>query len=298
MNILEYENYREEKSHARDNFPYNTYLCTIPLDFDQVPEHWHREAELIYIKKGRGIVSVDFEDHALSAPALILILPGQLHGIRQLEEEEMEYENIIFDPDMLRPRHPDTTDADFISPLLQGQVTVPTVFTPVYPYYGDVTAPIDACDRISGLRPQGWELYIKSQLYLFLFILNNRCRSHQQHAADKRKRLDRIRLIIKYIENHYMEPISIAEIAGAAGFSESHFMRYFKENLGSTFVEYLRDYRLTMAARLLKGSEDAILQIALETGFENLSYFNRSFRRKYQMTPRQYRTGGANPAQT
>lgn len=54
MNLQEFQNYRENKIHTEDNFPYNTYLCSIPLDFPCVPMHWHDEIELIVIKKGRG----------------------------------------------------------------------------------------------------------------------------------------------------------------------------------------------------------------------------------------------------
>ena len=67
-------------------------------------------------------------------------------------------------------------------------------------------------------------------------------------------------------------------------------MRYFKETMGTSFVDYLRDYRLTMASRLLTTSDSAILDIASETGFDNLSYFNRVFKKKYGMTPRQFRS--------
>ncbi len=51
MNILEYENYQEKKSHGSESFPYITYPCSIPLDFERVPAHWHDETEIIYIKK-------------------------------------------------------------------------------------------------------------------------------------------------------------------------------------------------------------------------------------------------------
>ena len=55
MNILEYENYHEDKTHVELTFPYNTYLCSIPLDFSGVPLHWHDDMELIYIKKAAVI---------------------------------------------------------------------------------------------------------------------------------------------------------------------------------------------------------------------------------------------------
>ena len=63
MNILEYENYQEKISHGNPLFPYITYLCSIPLDFSYVPIHWHDEMELIYIKKGHGIITVDFTQY-------------------------------------------------------------------------------------------------------------------------------------------------------------------------------------------------------------------------------------------
>ena len=59
MNRIQYETYHENKAHTLPDFPYNTYLCSIPLDFTEVPTHWHREAELIVIQKGRGVIDVD-----------------------------------------------------------------------------------------------------------------------------------------------------------------------------------------------------------------------------------------------
>ena len=83
MNISEYQNYHETKSHTSSEFPYNTYLCSIPLDFALVPLHWHSELELIVIKKGRGIVSVDLERRPVCAGDIVFIRPGQLHSIEQ-----------------------------------------------------------------------------------------------------------------------------------------------------------------------------------------------------------------------
>ena len=120
-------------------------------------------------------------------------------------------------------------------------------------------------------------------------MLSSRCHDANRTKNSNRKTLDKMKIILKYIENHYMDKITIAEIASEVQFSESHFMRYFKETMGTTFTDYLKDYRLTMAARLLTTSDSTVLAIAEETGFENLSYFNRSFKKKYALTPRQFR---------
>ncbi len=290
MNILEYENYHENKKNVELDFPYNTYPCTIPLDFDRVPPHWHDEMEIIYIKKGHGYVTVDFNQYKVSGSTIVLIWPGQLHSIDQYDDLSMEYENIIFDAGMLLPKKEDTSSDGFLRPFLAGKISVPTVFTSVSDCYKEISGCIDACDEICKTKPEGYELYIKSKLFEFFFILYSRCRNAS--PVRRQKSLDKMKDILKYIENNYMNKITIADIADVAEFSESHFMRYFKETMGTSFIDYLKDYRLTMAARLLLVSESSILSISEEVGFDNLSYFNRAFKTQYGMTPSQYRKHG------
>lgn len=287
MNILEYENYHENAQNVDLDFPYNTYPCTIPLDFDRVPSHWHDEMEIIYVKKGHGYVTVDFTQYKVSGSTIVLIWPGQLHSIDQYDDLSMEYENIIFDAGMLLPKKEDTSSGRFLRPFLAGKIPVPTIITSVSDYYMKVSECIDACDEICKTKPEGYELYIKSKLYEFFFVLYNRCRNTS--PVRRQKSLDKTKDILKYIENNYMHKITVADAAEVAKFSESHFMRYFKETMGSSFIDYLKDYRLTMAARLLLVSESSILSVSEEVGFDNLSYFNRAFKAKYGMTPSHYR---------
>lgn len=287
MNVLEYENYQEKKTHVDVAFPYNTYICSIPLDFHAVPLHWHDDMEIIYIKKGHGYVTVDFMKYKVSGGTIVLILPGQLHSIEQFDDLSMEYENIIFNVNMLLPRTEDTSSSGFLRPLFNGQLSVPSVYSVVSEHYSALSACIDACDEICKTKPLGYELYLKGKLYEFFYILSNRCQNEKNPRTAKS--LDKLRVVLKLVENSYMHKITIAEVADRIDFSESHFMRYFKENMGTSFIEYLRDYRLTMAARLLLVSDNTILTISEEVGFENLSYFNRAFKKKYGVTPREYR---------
>lgn len=123
MNILEYENYQEKKSHGDVAFPYTTYPCSIPLDFASVPVHWHDEMEIIYIKKGRGLITVDLKQYVVSAGSILFIIPGQLHSIEQYELESMEYENIIFKLDILISKQTDACSSDYF-PAAFGWQTV------------------------------------------------------------------------------------------------------------------------------------------------------------------------------
>lgn len=287
MNILEYENTQEIKSHGLANFPFNIYLCSIPLDFPLVPAHWHNDMEIIYIKKGIGKISVDLTPFTVKEGDIIIVPPGQLHSIEQFEEHSMEYENIIFQLNMLMAVQGDTCTENFFQPLLQRQIGILNHYTPELSVYPVLSGCLDNIDNICKTFTPGYEFAIKGQLFTLFYTLVSFIRkplpSHQN------KSLDRLKDILKYVETNYSDKISIEDAADICGFSRSHFMKFFKNNMAVSFTDYLNDYRLTMAARLLVSSSDTIVNVAAETGFDNLSYFNRLFKRKYECTPTAFR---------
>ncbi len=288
MNILEYENTQELKSHGQGSFPFNIYLCSIPLDFTEVPLHWHNDMEIIYIKKGRGRIAVNLAPFQAAAGDIVIVPPGQLHSIEQLEHDSMEYENIIFQLSMLIAAQNDHCSEQFLQPLIQGQLLFPNYFSPDSPLYPALSSCLDAIDEICKTFPKGYQLAVKGQLFLFFYALVSS--GELPLPLRNNKSLDRLKEILKYVETRYCEKISISEAAGICGFSESHFMKFFRSNMGISFTAYLNDYRLTMAARMLLSSSDSIAAIAGETGFDNLSYFNRLFKKKYGCTPFHFRS--------
>lgn len=288
MNILEYENTQEIKAHGHDNFPFNIYLCSIPLDFAVVPTHWHNDMEIIYIKKGMGRIAVDLEPYIVHQGDIVVVPPGQLHSIEQLEDSSMEYENIIFQLSMLMATHGDTCTEKFFQPLLQRKILFPNLYTGSSPIYPALSGCLNEMDEICKTFGPGYQLAIKGQLFSFFYAMVSSIQAPVSRRQNKS--LDRLKDILKYVETSYGEKISIQDAAKICGFSESHFMKFFKSNMSVSFIDYLNDYRLTMAARLLVSSSDSIVNIAAETGFDNLSYFNRLFKRKYGCTPTVFRS--------
>ena len=287
MNTLTYENLHETKKHVSIQFPYNTYLCSIPLDFTQVPLHWHNDVEIIVIKKGCGIISVDTKPRVVKAGDIVLVRPGQLHSISQHGKDCMEYENILFQTSLLYSADSDPRTVGYFQPYFSLEYELPWLFDDTCFFHEELSSCIDAIDDLCSKRPDYYELSVKGHLFHFFYLLFSSQGTPVTFNRDKS--LDKVKQIVSYIESHYTEPITIQSTADYLGFSESHFMRYFKETMGTSFVDYLRDYRLTIASRLLTTSDSSILDIAAESGFENLSYFNRVFKQKYSMTPRQFR---------
>jgi AraC-like DNA-binding protein/mannose-6-phosphate isomerase-like protein (cupin superfamily) len=287
MNIPEYEIYHETKKHSESIFPYNTYLCSIPLDFYEVPNHWHNEMEIIYIKKGKGTVSIDMHSHYVEAGDIIIVIPGQLHSISQLDKYSMEYENIIFSTDMLISKISDTLETDFFIPLLAGNIAIKNLITADDDIYNELALCLNKADNICRTFPKGYKLALKACLYEFFFVIYTN--SEEISETKSNKNVDRIKTILNYLEANYRHDISIEEIADVCGFSSSHFMKFFKKNMGDSFINYLNDYRLSMAARTLLSSDDNIIDIAADCGYDNLSYFNRIFKKKYGVTPSTYR---------
>lgn len=104
-------------------------------------------------------------------------------------------------------------------------------------------------------------------------------------AADTR-RIDRV---CRHVMQHLAEPLTLADVAAVAGLAPESFSRFFRRMTGRTFVGWLHEVRIGHACRLLSTTDRPVVEIALASGFGNLSNFNRVFRRLRQCTPRQLR---------
>jgi len=94
---------------------------------------------------------------------------------------------------------------------------------------------------------------------------------------------------IHYIDKYYWRKISIRELAGSCDMSEQSFSRKFKREKGVTVREYIKYYRISIAAQLLIDKKFSIQQIAYKTGFDDASHFNRIFKSIESVTPTEYR---------
>lgn len=113
---------------------------------------------------------------------------------------------------------------------------------------------------------------------------------HEEAVINKysKKQQDRLRKVYAYIDEYYQQKIEVAQIAALCNLGKEAFCRYFKSATGSTFVNFLNQYRVSQAKRLLLMG-NTITETCYGCGFESLSYFNRTFKRVARENPSDFR---------
>ena len=101
-----------------------------------------------------------------------------------------------------------------------------------------------------------------------------------------------IQKCISYINEHYNEDINLETVANIVHLNPSYFSSIFKKEVGVSFSNYLNKIRKEQSKLLLKNTDSSIVEIALEVGFEDQSYFSKVFKNLTKMTPKQYRQNG------
>jgi len=99
----------------------------------------------------------------------------------------------------------------------------------------------------------------------------------------------RIQKVINFLNNNYQKEIRLMDVANHVNMSEVSFSRFMKRRTGKNYIEYLNDLRLGIASRYLVDSSKTISEISYDCGFNNLSNFNRIFKKRKGYTPKEFR---------
>jgi len=136
------------------------------------------------------------------------------------------------------------------------------------------------------------------RLLSFLNILNNLSQaSSDLHPIDQSTKgfdlsitdLERINKVYAYVIANYTQEVHLDEVAHLANMTETAFCRYFKKTTGKTFVELVIEFRIKHACQLLRKTSKTMVEICFESGFGNLSHFNKQFKEWMKVPPLQYR---------
>lgn len=282
---------KENARHGTREFPVGFYEAQIPQHFQNMLVHWHEEMEFAKVLSGMLRYDIDQVRYEIKAGDILLISPDTLHSAHQVGEEAASTASMVFHLRLAGIETEDGCTQRYVQPIRDGTVRIPPVLSPGEPYYDQ----INACFEVMWACRDGnlpyRELQFKSQVFSLLQYVWQFSAGRAMEPPRRTLRLyeDKLKLALAYIQEHYAEPITIAQLARICGFSQVHFMNIFKAAIGSTCIEYLVEYRLARAALDLQETDHSVTQVALDVGFQNTSYFNRAFKRQYAMTPTAYR---------
>ena len=256
---------------------------------DSYPSHWQPSFEIIMPIQGNYEVTVN-ETQLLLAPGdTLLIPPGILHRIAKPTVDGSRY-ILLFDPDL------------FIQvPGMQNlyRAFLPYAFFPSAPE----NTPSDQNDMrsiISSIYQWNASIHRLRYAYIYSLLLNFLLEASRRFTPvggsgtliqePSRDTADRLQNACRFIENNIAKDLHPAEIAEMCGFSESHFLRLFRQYTNMPFKKYVNNCRITSARYMLASNARAsVTDVCLQCGFSSISTFNRLFKENVGHSPTEFR---------
>lgn len=272
-------------------FPFQEYKMTNVSGNLFVPYHWHKDIEILYIINGNLTLTINGLDYTLETGDIYFINKEDLHGITS-SYDELLYYAFVFPLDILNFDIFDYSQSMYLTPLNNKELIFPTFLIPESASYQKIKNELDNILYMNENSITGYQLDTKVSLLKIisyfiqegLFINPNK-----EFTSRNFLKIKQLRDIISYITEHYYEKIYLETIANEFHMSSKYFCKYFKNNFGKTFVEYLIHYRIERSCSLLQNTDISITELALNVGFDNISYFIKKFKEIKSYTPSEYR---------
>lgn len=270
-------------------FPLRIHTLHYPADTQTLFYlHWHREFELFFLKKGTVCFQIEDRTLTLRQGECIFINPNRLHAAYNPERISCEFTALVFSDSMLAEDTKGSFYRKYISPVLQQRVLFPELISPDANWQQELLQIIKKMDSISPTQYEVNEILFKSYL-LFIWHLMY----HHAKANATMDGLDigqkKLQPALDYIRENYMHDTKLSDLAACISMSEGQFCRFFKKQMHYSPIVFLMRYRILESCRLLINTDKKIAEIANLTGFNNISYYNKTFLTIIGCTPTTYR---------
>ncbi|HEX7057735.1 MAG TPA: AraC family transcriptional regulator [Bacilli bacterium] len=282
---------KERRTHGTPQYPVSIYAIDCPASEPLLDLHWHEELEFLLVTEGEAVFRVDLRDYALKAGEAIFVNSGMLHSGQVRGTKACSFKAVVFHPQLFNSSAIDAAFEKYILPIIRKERLAPVHLSADTVSGAELLDLLGAIFTANANAAPACELITKGLLHLAmgkLFQLGKPS-GRSAHAPALSGKLDRLKNVLTYIENHFQEPIRLRDLAAIVSMSEAHFCRFFKEITNKTPIEFINRHRVQQAARLLQETNLKITSVALDVGYNNPSYFINMFKRFYGCTPHDYR---------
>ncbi len=275
---------RETNLQGSKDFPVAIYNDNLSLS--SVPYHWHEEIELIVVINGTMKLIVEMQEYILQEGEGIFINTGRLHSCESVNERPCIIKSFVLHSNFIYGNQDSVLYQSYFHGLLQGSSQNIQIIGKE-----QCISILLAYDTFAA-KDFAYEFKVREKLStVLLSVIQSLEKNTITPDAKQVKTLKRCKLMMSFIQESYQSDISLIEIAKSANVSESETLRCFKTVLNTSPIKYLKNYRIEKAATLLKATTKPIIDIGFDCGFSEMSYFSKSFKEVFGVTPSEYRKG-------
>ena len=259
------------------------------LEHYRVPWHWHDELEAVVIASGETTVSAGQQHYTLRAGQGFFVNANVLHAAMGSRGTWCSYHTVVFHPRLIGGGIDSVFWQNYLRPLL-GSGLKSVALDGSQPWHQQALDDIESAWQEGAADAPGYEFRVRAALSDLIFLLSQHLPKAIAGPTEKGVRdNDRIKQMLRFIQENYAEEIDVSDIAKSAMISESECLRCFKGTIGIPPIQYVKRYRVQKAAELLGSTDQKIADIGALCGFQDTSYFIRSFREVKGMSPGAYR---------
>ena len=285
------DNLQETTKHGSNDFPIVIYTDKFNL-FEEgyIRWHWHKELQFSYCLYDKVIFFVGNEKITLEAGEGIFVNTNVLHQIKPDKNNNCMMFSIVFDQILIGGNRHSLIEKKYLDPILESSDLKFIYLKPDVQWQKNILEHIKGIFSLWNEESYGYELEIRNYLStVWLNILREVKEEIKNSVSGVSHDEERVKSALQYIHEHYAENISLSDIAMAANISKSECCRSFNRILKVTPFEYLMEYRTLKASELLLKSKESISVIAMDVGFNGISYFGKVFKKYMNCTPSEYR---------
>ena len=278
---------RELTVHGTAAFPIACYHDD--LEAAPVPWHWHEELELLIASEGGVLAAAAGEKYTLAEGDGLFINAGVLHADWPLAVGRCRLHSVVF-----HPRLVGGMDTIFwqklIRPMLQPDAPAFFLLDGAVPWQAQVLTCLREAWQAVAVEPFDYENRVRYYLSAALRLLSTQCVGGKTKVSQQEQiAAERMKQMLRFVEEHYAEELTVERIAASVALSESACLRSFRQMLGITPIQYVKQFRVEKAAELLRSTRLKTGEIGMECGFADGSYFIKTFREIKHCTPKEYR---------